>query len=80
MKQDSGLSSHLAEHALGGAQGHVQGDVGRMVKVGRRRDNLLDALGRIHFGGLSVSWTSFGLIPCLCTIGVFARVSRVGGG
>jgi hypothetical protein len=41
-------SSHLADHVLGGAQGHVEGDVGRMVEVGGLAHYLLDALGRVH--------------------------------
>lgn len=45
-----GASSHLAGHVLGGAQGHVEGDVGGMVEVGSLGDNLLDALGRAHLG------------------------------
>lgn len=41
-------SSHLADHVLGGAQGHVEGDVGRMVEVGCLGHYLLDALGCTH--------------------------------
>ena len=43
-------SSHLADHGLDGAQGHVEGDVGRMVEVGCLGHYLLDALGCIHVG------------------------------
>jgi transcription factor 1 len=43
-------SSHLADHVLGGAQGHVEGDVGGMIEVGCLGHYLLDALGRTHVG------------------------------